>query len=640
MESVLAGATAVMGVAFVGAFAASVATKKDSEINVPDPEKQRITPALIGPVPIPAPPTPEKEEREKKKETETKETVEKNNKTLVLCRTDDKKIQTAFDAVRNVLDTSRVTYLQTFNKQIVKDDEFIYDKDLSDIKSDPSQKADEYEQVFDYVVGVCKSNIDYNRNVSKNLAKMLVDGGKFLLVLNNVNQEKSKQIIGVFTEEFQWDDQVDTATAASNTYYLYQMKKKDASDVGDQTPQTRLPYPPILVCDKKRMDKFDDFKDIQIPKNRTFTDMKNIPVGTERTDHFFYMCQGINTENAKAISKLLSDTGEVIVFLSKKVGNQAPTDSPDVFKPLVDEGFQMVANSRITGKQYSLRKRGGDMIPYAYTYMRRDQIDPPQVPPTPEETLHEFVNQRAGDIQIAIYAYVVRGGEKRFVLVRKIRHEGRVDASSGTKKGAAGTASKFFGRWTSPGGKANDPNRSILQNAVEELNDETGLLADKAFDPDQDVEILNPDPASPKKLVLKHAAFMAGNNKTALVVFEITEDDEALFPSWEILRQSVDIVNSSKGEIDCVTSMTATGIKETTNDPTKPGFFTWYSVSTLKGAVIPVIEGLKDDPDLEASAFGQVNNDEPNGRTPADGEGMDVTYTILSDRTHEQTPPS
>lgn len=133
--------------------------------------------------------------------------------------------------------------------------------------------------------------------------------------------------------------------------------------------------------------------------------------------------------------------------------------------------------------------------------------------------------------------------------------------------GAAGTKTRYWGRWTSFGGTKNVPTATDLSQAYEELRDEGNLSAD--------IE---------QHLRLEFAAKVAqGKGCTSVFIFYMPKFDQFfnLFPKYPSMRAEADIVKSSKGEIDAVCSMDMNTIKSQSQK------IAGYVVDTIVSILIP-----------------------------------------------------
>lgn len=140
-------------------------------------------------------------------------------------------------------------------------------------------------------------------------------------------------------------------------------------------------------------------------------------------------------------------------------------------------------------------------------------------------------------------------------VVRKVPNKSRTSFKHKVWTGAAGTKSKYFGKWTNIGGGKN-PGEHDLKAAIHELNEEANIseiMRPIDYRKHVHIEYLNKF-AKPGTIMTLHTAF--STKSTSIFVFSMNHNIFfSVFPAYPSARVGQRIVTSSKGEIDAVMSV-------------------------------------------------------------------------------------
>lgn len=183
------------------------------------------------------------------------------------------------------------------------------------------------------------------------------------------------------------------------------------------------------------------------------------------------------------------------------------------------------------------------------------------------------------------------GLEIRLALGRKIPQSGRLRLGSAPNTGAAGTTSKYHGKWGTFGGGKEKSNPSDLRAAISEINDEADVVSvlGKKLDPRRDVNVswMKKSTASPI-LTLDLALQVSGTTVFLFYMDPLLFFN--LFPPYPTARRDGGIVSNSHGEIDVCTSMTLDRIVEMQENEiihTGNNFILSYVVSSYNNIIAP-----------------------------------------------------
>ena len=185
----------------------------------------------------------------------------------------------------------------------------------------------------------------------------------------------------------------------------------------------------------------------------------------------------------------------------------------------------------------------------------------------------------------------VRQNQTFFGFVRKIPQGGRQLLHPGGNIGAAGTDIKYHGKWTSIGGGAKG-NKTNIQRAIDELNDETGVferkIRQKFIPRDVDFSPLGIPNPNPNPAIICHLA--QNLNGVAVFLFEIRDSVLFfnIFPEQGYTNQV--LATSSLREIDAIQSYTMTQIVTLQNNEVQTisqNYFINYSINTFNRLILP-----------------------------------------------------
>ena len=188
-----------------------------------------------------------------------------------------------------------------------------------------------------------------------------------------------------------------------------------------------------------------------------------------------------------------------------------------------------------------------------------------------------------------IYTRDPRNGEFLFAFARKIPENGRVRIK-GSNTGSAGTKSEYCGKWGSFGGSVDSKSKHMLAAAITEIAEE-GNISGLSYQ-DVDISLIG----GVKKNALIQLQLVKQINGTVIFLFCVHFSYfKRLFPIFPKTRGGADIVTSSKGEIDLVSSFSFGQIIELQNNEItqkKNNFVLSYVVESFNQFIKPEIEGL------------------------------------------------
>ena len=148
-------------------------------------------------------------------------------------------------------------------------------------------------------------------------------------------------------------------------------------------------------------------------------------------------------------------------------------------------------------------------------------------------------------------------GQHFFAFARKVPMGARIRITGGPNPntGAAGTSQKYWGKWGSFGGSMGRNVTNYLHAAIDEINDEGGINPKFSRRDDVYVPWVKLIKNSGAKLNLQMARLHDG---VVIFIFEMPDFNNfiKLFPHFPIKRGGANIVTSSHGEIDFVSSFT------------------------------------------------------------------------------------
>jgi hypothetical protein len=177
-----------------------------------------------------------------------------------------------------------------------------------------------------------------------------------------------------------------------------------------------------------------------------------------------------------------------------------------------------------------------------------------------------------------------------FALARKLPNNSRIRLK-GKNTGAAGTHLKYYGKWGTLGGGVSSNSKHILDAAISEIRDEGHI----------DIKSQNINIKWLKKKTHSHFTLKLAKNKNGvgIFIFEIKDFNYfiSLFPKFPNKRGGSDIVSSSLGEIDFVSSFTLYGLlrqQEYEIKNKKNNFIISYVVDTFNTHVIPYIKTINE----------------------------------------------
>jgi len=188
-----------------------------------------------------------------------------------------------------------------------------------------------------------------------------------------------------------------------------------------------------------------------------------------------------------------------------------------------------------------------------------------------------------------IYTRDPQNGEFLFALARKIPENSRVRIK-GSNTGSAGTKSEYCGKWGSFGGSVDSKSKHMLAAAITEIAEE-GNISGLSY---QDVDI--PWIRGVKKNALIKLELVKQINGTVIFLFLMNFNYfKRLFPIFPKTRGGADIVTSSKGEIDLVSSFSfgqIIGLQDNEITQKKNNFVLSYVVDSFNQFIKPEIERL------------------------------------------------
>jgi len=189
-----------------------------------------------------------------------------------------------------------------------------------------------------------------------------------------------------------------------------------------------------------------------------------------------------------------------------------------------------------------------------------------------------------------IYSRDPNSGMFYFAFCRKVLPRRRI-MINGAPRGAAGTDPKYHGKWGSFGGESSTKSNHTLQAAIKEISDEANIKLSHR----NDVNIDKNNNDDNKLLNLKF--YQAINDVGIFIFFMDFVKFEGFFPIYPNTRKSVDILNSSHGEIDTVSSFSMKQIKEQQDQEmmnNNNNFFLSYNLNTFNTLVIPYISNISN----------------------------------------------
>lgn len=186
-----------------------------------------------------------------------------------------------------------------------------------------------------------------------------------------------------------------------------------------------------------------------------------------------------------------------------------------------------------------------------------------------------------------IYTRDPQNGEFLFALARKIPENSRVRIK-GSNTGSAGTKSEYCGKWGSFGGSVDSKSRHMLEAAITEIAEE-GNISGLRY---QDVDISWIEGV--KKNAFIQLQLVKQINGTVIFLFCVDFSNfKRLFPIFPKTRGGADIVISSKGEIDLVSSFSFGQLIELQNKEItqkKNNFVLSYVIESFNKFIKPYIE--------------------------------------------------
>ena len=182
-----------------------------------------------------------------------------------------------------------------------------------------------------------------------------------------------------------------------------------------------------------------------------------------------------------------------------------------------------------------------------------------------------------------------------FALCHKLAVNSRKRENPNANTGPAGTNDKYAGKFTSFGGGKKDSKHN-LEASVSEIKDEANIPTLKSTD--IHVSWMARTPCTPRTLSLVKACEI--NSDTVGFIYFIQDFDYffSLFPQWPDARGGAEIVTSSCGEIDLVSSFTMdelSGSQKYEISESKNNFVTSYCANTLNKFVIPFISEQSEE---------------------------------------------
>ena len=179
-------------------------------------------------------------------------------------------------------------------------------------------------------------------------------------------------------------------------------------------------------------------------------------------------------------------------------------------------------------------------------------------------------------------------GVFHFALARKVPTGSRIRLGKNKNSGAAGTKSKYHGKWGTFGGKKDPKSKHTLDAAIREISDEAGIngLSSKNVD----IVWLKRKLTAPLTLEITTV-----KNGVAIFIFKM--NDYNLFQTWfpTQTRGGANIVTTSKGEIDLVGSFTMEKIIQKQIEEMRRfgnNFFLSYALESFNIIVFPYIRSI------------------------------------------------
>tara|TARA_E500000178_G_C17027633_1_gene758853 strand:+ start:251 stop:1066 length:816 start_codon:yes stop_codon:yes gene_type:complete len=212
-------------------------------------------------------------------------------------------------------------------------------------------------------------------------------------------------------------------------------------------------------------------------------------------------------------------------------------------------------------------------------------------PKQPQQPLPFFdPNNKLSTTASYIYSRDPSDHKFYFVFCRKVLPNRRI-MKDGSIKGAAGTNEQYHGKWGSFGGSSSRSSRHTLAAAIDEINDE----ADLNFKHNLDVNI------DRSKNLTQYLNLKVYRNKNGVGIFIFFLPDfnlfTRLFPKYPSARKGPDLVTSSHGEIDTVSSFNMDDIRQKQAmeySLNANNYFLSYNLNTFNDIVIPYISSVSD----------------------------------------------
>lgn len=182
-----------------------------------------------------------------------------------------------------------------------------------------------------------------------------------------------------------------------------------------------------------------------------------------------------------------------------------------------------------------------------------------------------------------------QNGVYYFALCRKVPYGARKRISGGRSPntGAAGTDRKYCGKWGSFGGSVDRNSNHMLGAAISEIRDKANISLDSRQDVDIKWSVNNRQTNTILKL---HKA--VNLNGVAIFIFEMKYNIfRNIFPKFPASRGGAEIVTSSKGEIDLVSSFSTDQLKNLQNNEFRNNnnFMISYVARSFNDIVIPFL---------------------------------------------------
>ena len=180
-------------------------------------------------------------------------------------------------------------------------------------------------------------------------------------------------------------------------------------------------------------------------------------------------------------------------------------------------------------------------------------------------------------------------GVFHFALARKVPPGSRIRLGKNKNSGAAGTKSKYHGKWGTFGGKKDPKSKHTLDAAIREISDEAGITG---------LSYKNVEIVWLKKIILKAPLTLEITTvKNGVAIFIFKMNDYNLFQTWfpTRTRGGAIIVTTSHGEIDLVGSFTMEKIIQKQIEEMRRfgnNFFLSYALESFNMIVFPYIRSI------------------------------------------------